>query len=122
MAVDLIQSEYGWTDEVVLEMPICTIRQKVANIEFRLKAQRTRKNTITEWQTRTIAQFIAATVPVEKKGAVNKLAEEASAIRLRIENDEHEADTDRPYDEIFEMGSQTNNNKPGSYEHLMSRF
>lgn len=104
-------------------MPVCTLRQKIANIEQRLKAERLSRNTITEWQTRTLAQFIAATVPVEK-GKRNPLADEAAKISLRVEDKQGKADDDRSIEEVIEKGSQTASNKnlPGSYERLMAGF
>ncbi len=102
-------------------MAICTLRQKIANIENRLKATRLHNKTIAEWQTRTLAQFIAATVPTER-GKRNTLAEAAEKIRLRMEDDDGVADDDRPIEQVIEQGSQVAQNSHGSYERLMGGF
>ncbi len=102
-------------------MPICTLRQKIAVIEDRRKQERLYTKTIAEWQTRTLAQFIAATVPMEK-GKPNKLAEAAEKIRLRLEDDDGQADDDTPLEVFIEEGSKVAENSAGSYERLMGGF
>lgn len=116
-----MQSQYGWDDEQILDMAICRLRQVVANIEARLKASRLREQTIAEWQTKTLAQFIAATVATDK-GKKNPLAEEAAKIRLRLEGDDGKADSDVPMEKYIEEGSQVAENVEGSYERLMQGF
>lgn len=102
-------------------MPICTLRQKIAVIEDRRKQERLYTKTIAEWQTRTLAQFIAATVPTDK-GKTNKLAQAAEKIRLRLEDDEGAADDDTPMDVFIEEGSKVAENPTGSFERLTSGF
>lgn len=104
-----------------MDLPVCRLRQIVANIDDRKKSERLYASTIAEWQTRTLAQFIAATVPLEK-GQKNPLADEAAKIRLRLENDKGKADNDVPIEEIIEKGSQVAQNQPGSFERLMGGF
>lgn len=119
--MDLIQSEYGLVHDDVLEMPVCTLRQKIANIEDRLKYDRLHTQTIAEWQTRTIAQFIAASVPLEK-GQKNPLIPAADKIRLRMEDESGESPSDVPPEVFIEKGSQVAENAPGSFERLMGGF
>jgi hypothetical protein len=102
-------------------MPVCRFRQIVANIESRQKTRRLYDNTITEWQVRTLAQVIAATVPVEK-GKKNSLADAAAKIRLRLEDDGGKAENDAPPEVFIEQGSQVAENAPGSYERLLAGF
>lgn len=102
-------------------MAVCRLRQAVANIEARRKGERQYRNIIAEWQTRTIAQFIAATVPVEK-GKRNTLAEEAEKIRLRLEDEKGTSESDAPPEVFVEEGSQVAKNAAGSYERLMAGF
>jgi len=113
-----VQSEYGWDDERVLDLPVCRLRQIIANVESRRKSLRLYNNTITEWQTRTLAQFIAATVPEGGKA----LQKEAAKIRLRVEDEKGSADDDTPMEKYIEEGSQVADNAVGSYERLMQGF
>lgn len=103
------------------------MRQQVANIELRRKAERLRQQTIAEWQTRTLATFIAATVPMEKKGQKNPLLDEAQKVRLRMDGDEEEdrrSSADVPPEVFIEQGSQVaqDRNGNGSYERLRRAF
>lgn len=65
------------------------------------------------WQTRTLATFIAATVPVEKDGDVSPLLDAAKAIGEPAE-DRHMTPSDRP--------GSVNEPAAGSYERFMSTF
>lgn len=103
-------------------MPICLLRQKIANIELRLKEQRLYRQTIAEWQTRTLAQFIAATIPMTKKGQKNPLADEAAKVSLNMEDDKGKSDKDVPMETYIEKGSQVAQNVPGSFERLVAGF
>jgi hypothetical protein len=107
-----------------METAVCRLRQMVANIEARRKAARQHQQTIAEWQTRTLATFIAATVPQEKKGAKNPLLEEAQKVRLQMEGEESEDDKakDVPPEVFIEQGSQVAQNRNGSYERLRRAF
>jgi hypothetical protein len=58
------------------------------------------------WQTRTLAQFVAATVPVENAGDTNELLEQAKQIGQPAE------DTDEQHPTAAE-------NPPGSFERFM---
>lgn len=107
-----------------METPVCLLRQQVATIESRRKSERLLQQTIAEWQTRTLAQFIALTVPMEKKGQKNPLLEEANKIRLRLdgEDEEEESKKDVPMEVFIEEGSQVAQNKNGSFEALTRAF
>lgn len=71
------------------------------------------------WQTRVLAQFIAATVPVESEGSVNELLQAANDIgRPR-------KDTDRtPQGGAEPVGAAAKPIEPkaGSYEAFMATF
>lgn len=68
------------------------------------------------WQTRELAIFIAATVPVEKEGDANPLLDAAKRIGEGIISDNESKDKgkDDDYDE--------NGVKYNSYEHFMTVF
>lgn len=83
-AMDLIASEYGWDDETILGMTLARIRQVVATISLRAYRERTYKESLLEWQTKALAQMIAATVPIEKKGQTSSpLMDVANSLSLR---------------------------------------
>jgi hypothetical protein len=65
-AFDLISSEYGWHDEVILDLPMRRIRQIVAAINVRKLSEQTEHRKIVSWQTRSIAMVMAATVGEDK--------------------------------------------------------
>lgn len=90
----------------------------LGGIELRMKAQREYDKTIAEWQTRTLAQFIAATVRV-KKGTRNPLADAADKVALTFDSESSGADQQSMEDWI-EHGSAVaaERNRPGSFERL----
>jgi hypothetical protein len=103
------------------------MRQIVKDIESRQKAQRLRRELVVEWQTKTLASFIANTVQV--KGS-NPLLKAVDKVRL-VDKKELEGMTQqsgpKPEDdpEIYvEQGSQIaeSRNKPGSFEALLQGF
>lgn len=67
--LDLVSSEYGWTDEYILnEVPIRRLRQITAAImERKLLADRERQLEI-GWQTRALARIIVSTSMLDKDG------------------------------------------------------
>lgn len=82
--MDLIASEYGWSDDTILGLTLARIRQVVAAISLRTYRQRLYKESLLEWQTKALAQMIAATVPVEKKGQkTSPLMDAANSLTLR---------------------------------------
>ncbi len=123
--VDLIQSEYGWSDERVLELPVCRLRQIARSIEDRLKAVSREHRDVVDLQTRAVVTFIAGTVRVEK-GKRNHLLEQANKFKLFADSADPSGvqstdSVDRP--EVFvEQGSQVADNRPGSFEALMQGF
>ena len=59
-AFDLISSEYGWSDEKILDLTLARMQQIVAAITVRKsQAIRDRKLEVS-WHVRTLASFIAA--------------------------------------------------------------
>lgn len=81
-AIDLVQSEYGWSDERVLSLSLGRLRQVVEVISERQLALAKERWSHTVWQTRQICGFIGATVDVDtsKTGGVNPLVEAARDI------------------------------------------
>lgn len=105
----------------MLDLPVCRLRQIVAVIGERQKHERLYNQTISEWQTRTTVQFIAATVPVDK-GKKNPLADAADKVRLRMEDEKGQSPSDVPMEEFIEKGSPVAENQAGSFEALMGGF
>lgn len=69
-----------------------------------------------KWQTRTICTYVAATVPVEKAGDVNRLLENAQNVGMS------EAEIER-LAELAEAEKATPKaNEVGSFERFMSSF
>lgn len=58
---DLISSEYGWDDEVILDKTLRRIRQIVAAVALRKQEQERLERLKLSWQTRSLAMVIAAT-------------------------------------------------------------
>ena len=101
----MISSEYGWTDETILDLKWARIRQITAAITLRKNRERVYSESIAEWQTKVVSQIIAATVPLEKKGASNPVADAANAISIFPEADATPANREP---------------LPGSFERFMS--
>lgn len=80
---DLISSEYGWSDEVILSKPLKRIRQIIAAITLRKQEDRREHRLILSWQTRSLAMVIAAA----GSNANEELMKFAS--NLTIDNDEY---------------------------------
>jgi hypothetical protein len=59
-AFDLISSEYGWDDEVILDKTLKRIRQILAAITLRRKEEQRQQRLIISWQTRSLAMVMAA--------------------------------------------------------------
>lgn len=100
-------------------MPICTLRQKLAVLQHRQKQNRLHSQTIAEWQARTIAQFVASTVPANQGG--KQIAAQAAKVKLRMEDESGAAEDDRPLEQVIEEGSVAEN-RLGSYEALSAGF
>lgn len=81
---DLISSEYGWDDEVILDKTLRRIRQITAAITKRkLEVQRIRRQELS-WQTRSLAMVTAAA------GASPSEELAKFAANLTIDNEEYE--------------------------------
>ena len=128
--MDAISSEYGWTDDQILDTPICRIRQIIAAIEHRRNLQFRQQAQLTEWSTKRVIEFVAATVRTEK-GKRNPLLEQAQKISLHLDDDGDDSSQEKnaPQDErsledIMENGSAVAEklNEPGSFETLMQGF
>lgn len=120
-------SEYGWTFNYVLDLPICSLRQMAETIKVRVKANRQHAESLIEWQTRVLAQFMAGAAPSpEQSKALSKAADkisikggEADTVGERVKPGE----ASDP-DVYVEQGSQVaaDRNGVGSYERLSGRF
>lgn len=80
--MDLISSEYGWRDSEILDLSFSRIKQISAAIMLRRARERVYRESLADWQTRTLAGMIAATVPVEKKGGTHPLQDAVSGISI----------------------------------------
>lgn len=80
-AFDLISSEYGWSDEQILDTPVTRLRQVVAAIYRRQKWALRARGALVEWQTKALASVIAATVPIAQ-GKKNPLMDYALGLSL----------------------------------------
>lgn len=125
--MDIIASEYHWTDDYILDLTVRRIIQILESVKERHRVLRLERNVVTEWQTKVLAGFIANTVPTAK-GKKNPLVAEVSKIKLVSDKDrtdfssgpKPEADP-----EVFvEEGSQVaaDRNKVGSWERLHRGF
>lgn len=81
---DLISSEYGWDDEVILNKTLKRIRQILASIALRLREKQRQERLMLSWQTRSLAMVIAA--------AGSNPSEEIMqfAANLTIDNEEYQ--------------------------------
>lgn len=101
-----MSSSYGWTDEVILDLPLRRFRQVLVAIVERKHYEAVAERQLLAWQTRTIASFIAATVEVEK-GKSNPLLAEAAKINL-----------DDPGEQVADSPQEVENGN-GSFERAM---
>jgi len=116
---DLISSEYGWTDEQISEISVARARQILATIELRIKASFAQRASLTEWSTKRIVEFIAATVPTQQ-GKTNKLLDYAQKVSLGLFKEDSQKEEEEVPPEVFiEKGSQKAENSPGSFEGLI---
>lgn len=111
---DLLSSEYGWTDEQILDIPVRRLRQIVVSIETRRFIEDLKFKRIAAWQTRTLAVFISSTIEVEK-GKENTLLTAAQRIALD-EGELKDLTVDIPKEE------PPSEPAVGSYERLMRGF
>jgi hypothetical protein len=119
-----VQSEYGWADSVVLDTPVCRLRQIVANIEDRLKAHRLRQEQIEEWHVRSLAQVIVSSSMADPKSK-KALMGEVSKLSLQMtsaDSDKPTSPADVPPEVFIEQGSQVADNPNGSIERHRQAF
>jgi len=83
MAFDLISSEYGWDDEVILDKTLRRIRQILAAITLRRKERIRQERLIVSWQTRSLAMVMAGS-----GGNANESIMKFAST-LTIDNDEY---------------------------------
>lgn len=62
-----MSKEYGWTDDQIMDLPVVRFRQIVAAIRRRLYLRRREEISLTSWQTRQLASFIAAGYMIDSK-------------------------------------------------------
>lgn len=56
----MIQSQYGWSDDEVLNMTIGRLRQVAQAISARLRVESLERRMLVEWQTKALASYLAA--------------------------------------------------------------
>lgn len=56
----MVSKEYGWTDDVIMDLTVSRLRQILAAIERRSYLEQRRQTSLISWQTRQLATFIAA--------------------------------------------------------------
>lgn len=76
-----MSSEYGWSDDRILDTPVRRLRQISAVIAERRDQQARIAESYIEWQTKVLASYISAIAP-SKKGA-EKLLERVDALSMR---------------------------------------
>lgn len=115
--VDLIQSEYGWTDRVVLNLALHRVLQMVEVIQQRQARDAEFHAQMVEWQTKTLTQFVVLSSGVTQQG---KKALMNLVHGVHINRDEEPKD-ERPIEEVVEQGALPNERKmrPGSFEAFM---
>jgi hypothetical protein len=60
LAFDIISSEYGWDDDIILDKTLRRIRQILAVITLRRKEKQRQERLMLSWQTRSLAMVVAA--------------------------------------------------------------
>lgn len=90
--MDLISAEYGWSDSAILDLTLTRMRQIVAAIQRRQYLKSYASRTSLAWQTRTLAQFIALTVPIGES-KTHPLYDLASKIDLGVLGSEEEKES-----------------------------
>lgn len=69
IAFDLVSTEYGWTDDVILDLTVRRFRQIVAAIRRRQYLRRREEISLVSWQARQFTSYIAAGYMIDgKKG------------------------------------------------------
>lgn len=106
-----MSSEYGWTDEQIGELALARFRQIVAAIQLRRWQAHREDSSRLSWQTRILAQYVAAGYMIEK-GKPNTALENASYLGYD--------DIERAMAEASDTASAApKENRPGSFERLV---
>lgn len=93
---DRVSSEYGWSDDQILDTPVRRLRQISAAIAERLDFKALVAESHVEWQTKVLASYVAAIAP-SGKGAKKLLAHvDALSMRPRPEKDPEEKAKELP--------------------------
>lgn len=71
----MVAAEYGYTDDVLLRIPLRRLRQMIAAILDRQHYKSVREWEMTKWQTRSICQFVSLTI--ETTGGNNPIYDAA---------------------------------------------
>lgn len=109
-AYDLVQSEYGWTDEQIGELPLVRLRQITAAIQRRKFLVNREENSRFSWMARNIAQFIAAGYMIGE-GQENTALTQAGLLALD--------DIERAVLNEAVENTPAKENEAGSFERLM---
>lgn len=113
MAFDLLASEYGWTDQVIGELPLTRLRQITSAIQLRKFQESRIENGRTAWMARNITSFIAMGYMMEKGQENTALA---AAQRLTMDEIDQAL-----LDESYEAAENApKENAKGSYEKFMT--
>lgn len=116
IAFDLVQSEYGWTDEYILDnLTLRRLRQVTAAIQRRKYFEERERKATLAWQTRILASFTAAGYMTDGENPAIEAAQD-------ITFDDIEA---AQLAEARESASGSNANlepSNGSYERFLSMF
>lgn len=103
-AMDAISSEYGWTDDTILDLTLARLRQILAAIAERTYARLHREDERTEWQTSRLAEFTAR---LHTSGRAQKaLLAEAASLKMRREPTKQELATARARGPVQSEGRQ----------------
>lgn len=85
-AFDLISAEYGWSDDVILDLTLRRIRQIVSAISQRQFLQRRLTDQQITWMARVVTSFMVATTPTEKAGQLDGLHQAANRLAFGTES------------------------------------
>lgn len=94
-AFDLISSQYGWTDEAILDLTVGRTRQIIAAIGERMRNQDTVKRLYIEWQTKTLGFIMSGLAWDGKQAKQMHNAVEKIKFADRPEGAEPEKDSKR---------------------------
>ena len=83
-AFDLLSHEYGWTDERILDLPLCRLRQCIAAASARRELEQHARLRLAEWQVKVVCTFIGAQAQIdtEKTNGRNPLVDLAQSLDI----------------------------------------